>query len=98
MKCLTICHFPQLGFTFFFLIYTKPKKPPPLLFPFTACFFHNCGHVCTVVLLQKADFKCQFAHLDPLYIVSLGILPFSTKPAPFFKNENVAKSDWLGVF
>lgn len=94
MKCLTVFHFTWLEFTFFYLfIYTKPKKPPPLLFPFTACFFHSCGHVCTVVLLQKADLKCPFTYLKPRYIVSLGVLSFPTKPAPFSKNENVTRSD-----
>lgn len=88
MKCLSVSFFKKI-------VYTKPTKPPLLLFHSFHFFLHYSGHLCTAALLRKADLKWGFAHCEPLCAGSRGFCSFLTKPVPCSKNENVMKGDWL---
>lgn len=89
MKCLSVFFFKKF-------VYTKPKKPPLLLFPFTAFFFLSLlwsslhSNIATESWSQM-----HFTHCEPLYTGSREFCSFLTKPAPCSKNENVMKGDWL---
>lgn len=72
MKGLSVCNFPQQGVTFFFFlkfIYTKPKKPPPVLFLFTAVFFLTA----VVVFAQQGCFRKLISNAT-LLIANLPVL------------------------